>query len=219
MMQKKHSLISMANKRYDLGIGVLEDESDNDAEPQYCMSVQGFLRSAPNDEMWDLHNHDLADGIIKLPLIMLNRLVSFIIGRELIKNFQKASYDGDINPKIIEKITDTMSENSPNRLHLNSTAIPPCMLYCKQTLENGEHLPYNGRFALAAFHGKRHMPPDDIVTLFENAPDYKEGTTRMHVGNILEKKLMPYSCGKMEQYGLCKRHERCGTIKNPLSYR
>ena len=93
------------------------------------------------------------------------------------------------------------------------------MLHGGQVLEGGEHLTYNGRFTLAAYHGKRGMSHDDITALFENAPDYKESVTRMHVGNILKKGLMPYSCEKMEQYGLCKRHERCGMIKNPLSYK
>ena len=227
---KKHSLISMANKRYGLGIGLLEDEHEdisedtaeympeNEPEPQYCISIQGYLRCIPKGDIWDLSKQDLSDGIVKLPFKVITRLASYIIEKELTEKFQKASYNDEIDGNILRIITDELGKHGQTYSN-TSSAIPPCMLHCRQVMEGGEHLTYNGRFTLAAYHGKRGMSQDDIAVMFENAPDYKEGVTRMHINNILKKELMPYSCEKMEQYGLCKRHERCGMIKNPLSYK
>ena len=214
---KSDSMIELADRRYGLGIAVPDSVPDDMYEPVWSISLQGYLRSIPKDGIWDLSNRHMSHGIIQISFKELNRLASNIIGKELTKNFQRASYNDEIENDAVEIITDALAKNNPNIP--NSTAMPPCMLYCQRTLADGEHVPYNGRFALAAFHGKRGMPPDKIAVLFENAPDYKEGVTNMHIGNILDKKLMPYSCDKMEQYGLCKKHERCGAIKNPLSYR
>ena len=206
---KNDALIMFADGRYGLGI--------NMSEIPHSISLPGYLRCIPKDDMWDLTDQNLAHGRVQTSFEDLNKLASIIIGNEVAKKFQKASYHDEIDDDIIEIITDELYKQNPH--HLITTAIPPCMFYCQRTLEKGEHLPYNGRFALAAFHGKRGMNPDDITSLFRNVPDYKESVTRMHIGNILDKNLMPYSCDKMEQYGLCKRHERCNEIKNPLSYK
>ena len=206
---RDHALIAFADKRYGLGVDLSESPFD--------MSLQGYLRCIPKGDRWSLSRHGLSSGIVKVSFIELNMLASNIIRKELVGNFHKASYNGYIDGSIMNVITDELDRHVPK--HVTSKAVPPCMLHCQQTMSSGGHLPYNGRFALAAFYGKRGMAQDDIVKLFEGTPDYKESVTRMHVNNILEKDLMPYSCDKMEQYGLCKRHERCHSIKNPLSYR
>ena len=97
----------MANKRYGLGIGILEDEHEdvledtledapeyvpeNEPEPQYCISIQGYLRCIPKGDRWDLSKQNISDGIVKLPFKVITRLASYIIEKELTQKFQKAS--------------------------------------------------------------------------------------------------------------------------------
>ena len=212
--KKTDLLIKFANDRYGLGIRLSMDRDRISNNGNHTISLQGYLCSAPYDnDTWDLENQQLSKGIITIPLIKINRIVSNIIGDELIKKFQKTTYDGHINPETLELVSESI------KYRYISKEIPPCMVYCQQTMNDGEHLSYFGRFTLAAYHGMRGMPMDDIVNMFKNVPDFKENVTRTQIGNLMEKKLMPYSCEKMEQYGLCKRHDRCGKIKNPLSYK
>ena len=205
---EKFALIKFANDRYGLGV-----------EYGDClrMSLTGYLKCVTKGTEWDLDAHDLSNGTVRVSFLELNVLAANVIRTEIALKFSKVSYDGEIPKDVLSIIADTLGEKK--RALVVSGEVPPCMKHCKEVMARGEHLKYNGRLALASFCGKRGMEKDEIVRLFEGSPDFKESVTTSQVSGILDNDLMPYSCEKMEQYGLCKRHDRCGNITNPLSYR
>ncbi|MEM1681108.1 MAG: hypothetical protein QXZ56_07870, partial [Sulfolobales archaeon] len=60
---------------------------------------------------------------------------------------------------------------------------------------------------------------DEVVEVFRTQPDFKEKTTRYQVNYIASydngKPLLPYSCTKMKELGMCVAE--CG-VKNPLNH-
>ena len=202
-------LVEFADRRYGLGV-----------ERGDCLRVSlvGYLKCVTKRPGWDLAEHGLLNGTVRVSFLELNELAANAVRKEIVRKFSSVSYGGELPEGAMSIITGALKRKR-DMFKIMSDAVPPCMEHCKATLAGGGHLTYNGRLALAAFCGKRGMEKGDIVRLFENSPDFKESVTTSQVTGILDKDLMPYSCEKMEMYGLCRRHDRCGNIVNPLSYR
>ena len=202
-------LMWFANKRYGLGVDV--------SKPTPTISLAGYLHCIPpRTKKWKLSGRVVSGGRVDVEQDELNELAGSAIRDELVKKFNNIKFEGPASDDAIDAVKKKLSARFVNRGI--ARGIPPCILHCEMILATGQHLTYNGRFALAAFHGKRGMQPDRIARFFETSPDYNERVTKTQVNGIVGKELMPYSCGTMEQHGLCKRHERCGSIKNPLAY-
>ncbi|MEM3849402.1 MAG: hypothetical protein QXS42_06540, partial [Zestosphaera sp.] len=97
--------------------------------------------------------------------------------------------------------------------------LAPCMKKLLEDCRRGVNLPHNARVALAAYMLNVGYSVDEVVEVFKTQPDFKEKTTRYQANYIASydngKPLLPYSCAKMKEMGLCVRD--CGT-KNPLNH-
>ncbi|MEM1703777.1 MAG: hypothetical protein QXQ31_06960, partial [Zestosphaera sp.] len=98
--------------------------------------------------------------------------------------------------------------------------LAPCMKKLLEDCRNGINLSHNARVALAAYMLNVGYSVDEVVEVFRTQPDYNERVTRYQVNYIASydgegKPLIPYSCAKMKEMGLCVRD--CGT-KNPLNH-
>ncbi|MEM2197053.1 MAG: hypothetical protein QW290_08235 [Sulfolobales archaeon] len=98
--------------------------------------------------------------------------------------------------------------------------LAPCMLKILEDCRKGINLSHNARVALAAYMLNVGYSVDEVVEVFRTQPDFKEKITRYQVNYIASydgegKPLLPYSCAKMREMGLCVRD--CGT-KNPLNH-
>ncbi|MEM4003935.1 MAG: hypothetical protein QW836_10140 [Ignisphaera sp.] len=97
--------------------------------------------------------------------------------------------------------------------------LAPCMLKILEDCRKGINLTHNARVALAAYLLNIGFSVDEAVEVFRTQPDFKEKITRYQVNYIASydngKPLLPYSCAKMKEMGLCVRN--CST-KNPLNH-
>ena len=181
------------------------------------MGIVGYLNGVLDGDEWGLANRSILRGRIKVSVPEMAQLAASHIGKELAKKFTEARWNGSVHEAAWKIAKSALDSSRPKMMH--SDAIPPCMAECAAAMQRGDHLKYNGRFALASFHGKRGMSEDVIVDLYRGLPDFKEYVTRSQIRSITAKGLMPYSCSNMEMHGLCKRNASCGSIKNPLAYR
>ncbi|MEM4976597.1 MAG: hypothetical protein QXT64_04660 [Desulfurococcaceae archaeon] len=98
--------------------------------------------------------------------------------------------------------------------------LAPCMKKLLEDCRNGINLSHNARVALTAYLLNIGFSVDEVVEVFRTQPDFNERVTRYQVNYIASydgegKPLIPYSCAKMKEMGLCVRD--CGT-KNPLNH-
>ncbi|MEM4785156.1 MAG: hypothetical protein QXN88_05965 [Sulfolobales archaeon] len=98
--------------------------------------------------------------------------------------------------------------------------LAPCMKKLLEDCRNGINLSHNARVALTAYLLNIGFSVDEVVEVFRTQPDFNERVTRYQVNYIASydgegKPLLPYSCAKMKEMGLCVRD--CGT-KNPLNH-
>ncbi|MEM4976934.1 MAG: hypothetical protein QXT64_06405, partial [Desulfurococcaceae archaeon] len=98
--------------------------------------------------------------------------------------------------------------------------LAPCMKKLLEDCRNGINLSHNARVALAAYMLNVGYSVDEVVEVFKTQPDYNERITRYQVDYIASydgegKPLLPYSCTKMKELGMCVAE--CG-VKNPLNH-
>ncbi|AAM02607.1 DNA primase regulatory subunit PriL [Methanopyrus kandleri] len=98
---------------------------------------------------------------------------------------------------------------------------PPCIRELLRRAQEGENLPHEARFALAAFLVNVGWDVDRVVEVFSNLPDFDEERTQYQVRHIAGEvgggtRYLPPNCDKMKAWGLCPGKD-CG-VKNPLAY-
>jgi len=100
---------------------------------------------------------------------------------------------------------------------------PPCIKHALEILQKGENLPHSARVMLATYMlaiGKR---VDEVVLMFENAPDFNEKITRYQVEHLAGMKgsgtkySVP-SCQKLRNENLCFATSECENLVNPVQF-
>ncbi len=100
---------------------------------------------------------------------------------------------------------------------------PPCLVHALELLQTGQNVPHYGRFLMATYLLRIGKSVNEIVQLYQKAPDFNEKITRYQVEHIAglrggkEKYSVP-SCKTLATHNFCFRTEACGTIINPLQF-
>ena len=149
-----------------------------------------FVKYKPKDPHYDLSRFTLKEGYVELPTKRLERFAEEVFR----KRYLELS-----NPwpdaRIMEPVQRTLKSAAGKD--------PPCIKRLMERLNAGENLPHIARWVLAVYLLHRHKSVDEIVKIFEPAPDYNPKITRYYVEHAKRKGYKMPSCNKMKSYGLC----------------
>ncbi|HEY1247768.1 MAG TPA: hypothetical protein VGE97_02150, partial [Nitrososphaera sp.] len=103
------------------------------------------------------------------------------------------------------------------------TKYPPCIEHAIDAMSRGENLPHSARVMLATFMIATKKPIDEIVLMFENAPDFNEKITRYQVEHLAgmkggRTKYSVPSCDKLRTENLCFATVECDGLINPIQF-
>jgi DNA primase large subunit len=103
------------------------------------------------------------------------------------------------------------------------TDYPPCIKHALEVMSRGENLPHSARVMLATYMLAIGKPVDDIVSMYENAPDFNEKITRYQVEHLAgmkgsHTKYSVPSCEKIRNENLCFATAECDKLTNPVQF-
>jgi DNA primase large subunit len=109
------------------------------------------------------------------------------------------------------------------RLTAGVIAYPPCINHAIEVMKKGDNLPHSARVLLATYMLAIGKPIDEIVFMFENAPDFNEKITRYQVEHLAgmkgsHTKYSVPSCEKIRNENLCFATAECDTLINPIQF-
>lgn len=126
-----------------------------------------------------------------------------------------------INTKA-EELRNRFSSNYSSNTHV-ITDYPPCIKHAVEIMNKGENLPHSGRVMLATYMLAIGKSIEDVISLFQNAPDFNERITRYQVEHLAgtkgsHTKYSVPSCEKIRNNNLCFATADCAGIYNPIQF-
>jgi DNA primase large subunit len=200
-----------------------------------------YLRYAVHlkDVEWKLVSQPLSRGFVEMDADKASRLVQEALRRRIETELPKPLAEevekavaADLPPlveaaRLRKEKMGTDAGFGPVDLPL----LPPCMKHILGQLHAGENVAHSGRFAITSFLHAIGMKTEEIMTLFAQAPDFREDLTRYQVEHITGvtsgTTYSPPSCQAMQTFGICynaddtcRSRKRDGSprVVHPLSY-
>jgi len=206
----------------------------NDDTGNISIYFTDYLTYAPTRyKTWKLVNRELKDGYITITTKDLSRLsqeaLRHRINEELATKpcheLVKKQFNEEIN-QIKNKVSTQRKNNETIPLgQLDVKKLPPCIKRILADVQAGENVPHMGRFALVSFLSSLKLTTQDIIDLFNAAPDFDEEKSRYQIehitGEVSSTSYKPPGCDKLKTYGLCPSEEIdeiCKKTSHPLSY-
>ncbi len=142
--------------------------------------------------------------------------------RLTLEDIERAPSDEELREVCLELFPRLKERMERARRRAKRGGFPPCMRSLLERAQEGENLPHEARFALAAFLINVGWDEDQVVEVFSNLPDFDEERCRYQVRHIAGKegsgtRYLPPNCDKMREWGLCENPDGCG-VKNPIVY-
>ncbi len=172
--------------------------------------------------------------------ISLRKEVAIKIGREAYLKMLQGLHDripeslGTEISTRLNGIPETISylykaRSSKNSFELGAVdpeLFPPCVNEFIKEMKDGVNLPHMARFTLVSFLHHVGMKNEDIIGLFETAPDYNERMTVYQVNHVSGEtsgtEYSPPKCSVLSSNHLCYKGEDtlCNQewLKHPLQY-
>lgn len=219
--QQKRSLFSKIFE--DLFKLKIEAAVDNRV---FKVKVADYLsRSAHfHEQEWKLVNRLVSGGYVYLDADETVRLIrnelSFII-YEKVRGMTLPTL-----PETLKSKTDILRAKLSPRYNYRPTTVtdyPPCIKHAIEVMAKGENLPHSARVMLGTYMLTVGKPIDEIVLMFQTAPDFNEKITRYQVEHLAglkgsRTKYSVPSCEKLLNENLCFATEQCAGIVNPLQF-
>jgi DNA primase large subunit len=203
----------------------LDVELDPKKNNLFKMNISDYLQRATqfNEVEWKLINRAVDNGYVYLDGDETVRLIRSEIYKLLynkIKNMNITKVPEQIKfhaTLIKKKLTP------PIKYLRHKTDFPPCIKKALELLNKSENLPHSARFMLATYMLSSGKSIDEVVLLFQNAPDFNEKITRYQVEHLAGKKgsQTRYSvpaCSKLVNENLCYATIDCKGITNPIQF-
>jgi len=220
------------SKRSSVFAKIFEDLFDlriTESEDQrfFKVPVVEYLARASHfhEKEWKLINRLVNDGYVHLDAdetvrLIRNELSIFIYDK--VKAMALPSLPQRIQSKANE-IRLNLSSRYERRLVSAITDYPPCIKHALEVMSRGDNLPHSARVMLATYMLGIGKTVDEIVPLFENAPDFNEKITRYQVEHLAgikgsHTKYSVPSCDKIRNENLCFATAECDTITNPVQF-
>ncbi len=185
------------------------------------------LRAKP----WKLINQVVDNGYVVLAKDKIARILRNVIQRKIegeiiemsVNELILTGFRSEIAElkKVVDEKRDKYRAEDLGRVRI--TRFPPCMYQLLASVQEGENVPHNGRFALVSFLHNIGMTNDEIFNIFGTVPDFAQRKTAYQIehitGKISSTEYTPPECSTMKTYGLCPGpDELCRKIRHPLSY-
>jgi DNA primase large subunit len=130
-------------------------------------------------------------------------------------------------PQNIKSKTDQLrlrfSSRYERRTSFKAMIYPPCIKHALEMMNRGDNLPHSARVMLATYMLAIDKPIDEIISIFQNAPDFNEKITRYQVEHLAgmkgsHTKYSVPSCDKLLNENLCFATAECNGIINPIQF-
>jgi DNA primase large subunit len=177
-----------------------------------------------HEQEWKMINRLVDKGQVYLDADETVRLVRNELSI-LIYDKIKAMTLPTLPPAIRSRAEELRSRLAP-RYEYRATTVtdyPPCVKHALEVMVKGENLPHSARVMLATYMLAVGKPVDEIVAMYENAPDFNEKITRYQVEHLAGMKgsRTKYSvpaCDKLRNENLCFATAECDGIINPVQF-
>jgi DNA primase large subunit len=220
-LTKKHLLLfRIFNELFQLDV-----KFDDGNSKLFQMKISDYLKRANefNEIEWKLINRAVNNGYVYLDGDETVRLIRSEISKLMYNKIREISLNQTPNQititakSIIKKITPQFKTSN------KTIDLPPCIKHALELLNKNENLPHSARFMLATYMLYKGKSIDEVVLLFQNAPDYNEKITRYQVEHLAGKKgsQTKYSvptCSKLANENLCYATSDCKGITNPVQF-
>ena len=168
-----------------------------------------YLSFAPTRyKTWKLVNREVKNGYITISPRDLSRLSQEALRHRINKELSdkpcheliKKTFYEEINTfknkvATIQKNNETIPVGK-----LDIEKLPPCIKRILADVQSGENVPHMGRFALVSFLNSLKLTTQDIIDLFNTAPDFDEEKSRYQIehitGEISSTSYKPPGCDK-----------------------
>ena len=223
-LTKKNLLLSKIFKElFQLNV-ILDEKKTN----LFKMKISDYLKRSNefNEVEWKLINRAVYNGYVYLDGDETVRLIRSEIYKLMYNRIKDMSisqipYQITVNANLITKKLYFLSNTSNQSNQVKD--LPPCIKKALELLHNNENLPHSARFMLATYMMAIGKSVDEVILLFQNAPDYNEKITRYQVEHLAGKKgsQTKYSvptCSKLANENLCYATNDCKGITNPVQF-
>jgi DNA primase large subunit len=177
-----------------------------------------------HEQEWKLINRLVHSGYVYLDADETVRLVRnelSVLIYEKIKEMTLPTL-----PQTIQAKVDSLRSKFAPRYEYRVTAVidyPPCVKHALDVMGRGENLPHSARVMLATYMLGIGKPVDEIVMMYENAPDFNQKITRYQVEHLAgmkgsRTKYSVPSCDKLRNENLCFAIAECDGIINPIQF-
>lgn len=172
---------------------------------------------------WKLVNRPVTGGRVRTSPREFARLIQEVVQRRL------AEMPPQVAPEVcrslqpyLEPVRTALQRFQKERTSLESVdpaVLPPCI---RGLLENvGAGLTHPGRFALTTFMLNVGLPPEKLLGIYQQFPDYRSDVTEYQVKHIAGQsgsrtEYTAPACATMKSYGLCVNADNlCAKINEP----
>ena len=220
-LTKKNLLLSKIFKElFQLNVK-MDDKKTN----LFKMKISDYLKRSNefNEVEWKLINRAVNNGYVYLDgdetvRLIRSEIYKLMYNRIKEMNISQIPYQIIVNAKLITKKLSPTSKTS-NQVR----ELPPCIKKALELLNNNENLPHSARFMLATYMLSIGKSVDEVILLFQNAPDYNEKITRYQVEHLagIKGSQIKYSvptCSKLANENLCYATNDCKGITNPVQF-
>jgi DNA primase large subunit len=215
-------LTSIFVELFGVNVGISEDD------PRFFkVKVTDYLMRASHfhEQEWKLINRLVHKGFVYLDADETVRLIRSELS-ELIYTRVKSMTLPTLPETIKTKVNELSSKFAPQYYQYRryrTQEYPPCIKHALEVMNKGENLPHSARLMLATYMLAIGKSIEEIIALFQNAPDYNERVTRYQVEHLAglrgsgTKYSVP-SCQKLLTQNLCFATEECNGIRNPVQF-
>jgi DNA primase large subunit len=178
-----------------------------------------------HEHEWKLSNRLVHDGYVYLDADETVRLIRnelSVLIYEKVKAMTLPSLPESVKSKV-DQLRTGLARRYETGIITAVTDYPPCIKHALQLMNSGENLPHSARVMLATYMLAISKPIDEIISMFENAPDFNEKITRYQVEHLagIKGSRIKYSvpsCDKLRNENLCFATAECDGLINPIQF-
>ena len=202
------------------------------APDHYWVDVGPYLTYSDPDwgDEWRLVNRALADGAVRVAREELYSILREATRRRVSEGLPFAVRGSDAGDQLaaaldshVQRIRNLLSDRGAiNAVYADSVEpdlIPPCISALLERTQDGESLPNEAAFSLAAFLVGVGLDPEEVGSVVGDASAEALEKRATVLADSSGSQFAPPSCETMQAYDLCvNRDDRCDTIAHPMAY-
>jgi len=201
---------------YDSHLAAVFDISFQKENSHFKIPFYDYLMHCPRDIKYKLTNTDLSGGFVKITEAQKSRILEEAIRRKLESPIQKIANPGKEIKEAISRLSKHLPREKLAPTKIEQKDFPPCVNKMVADLQNSINVAHSGRLSLAIYLIGAGLTDEQIVSIFQNAPDFNLETTTYQIRHIRSKGYIMPSCKTMDTYGLCIANCRCNS---PIHFR